>query len=191
MFILVAIIPKITDYLLPTEKILWQKLPEPKASSKARVEKVPILTGAILVILFSLLFIHSALSRTTQTTILTFYFVLIAVGLILIGIGIAPVISYNKAKDTEYIITNQRVLIGSSKNSKDPRIINLYEVNGQIKMKYNESRGIGSIWIPTPHWNRFVTPEHISPDIKNVKDPFTVHSILIEAIEIGKRTKWK
>ena len=197
-----AIISKITDHLLPTEKILWHKLPEPKAPSKGRAEKFPILAGAILVILFSLLFIHSALSRTTQTTILTFYFVLIAVGLILIGVGIAPVVSSHTAKDIEYIITNQRVLIYPSPYAEKnrPRIINLYEINGEIKMKYNESRGTGSIWIPTPHWNRYGIAQSsmtlldnpvISPDIKDIKDPHKVYDILIDAIATGKWTKWK
>lgn len=96
-----------------------------------------------------------------------------------------------KAKSTEYLITNQRVIIYSNKSGKDPRIINLYEVNGQIEMKYNRHRETGDIYIPTPQWNRFVTREYISPDIKDIKEPYKVYNILIEAVMVGKRNKWK
>ena len=208
-----TIISKITSYLLPTEKILWHKLPEPKAPSKGKAKFVPIRIGSILVILFSLLLIHSALSRTTQTTILPFYFTLIAVGLILIGVGIAPVVSSNTAKNIEIIITNQRVLIYPSPwaEKNRPKIINLYEVNGEIKMKYNKATDTGSIWIPTPHWHRFgsVTPAGhnrptitqsrmvifgkpiVDPDIEGIKEPHKVYDILVEAIATGKSTNWK
>ena len=79
-------------------------------------------------------------------------------------------------------------------------VINLYEMNGQIEMKYNKRRGTGSIWIPTPHWNRYGIIQSsitifgkliISPDIKDIKEPHKVYDILIEAVAVGKATKWK
>ena len=102
--------------------------------------------------------------------------------------------------NTEYLITNQRVIINSSRHRKNPMIINLYEMNGQIEMKYNKRRGTGSIWIPTPHWNRYGIIQSsitifgkliISPDIKDIKEPHKVYDILIEAVAVGKATKWK
>ena len=104
------------------------------------------------------------------------------------------------AKDTEYIITNQRVISYSSKKGKDPKIINLYEVNGQIQMKYNKSKGTGSIYIPSPQQNRYGIDQSrmiimgrpiMSPDIKDIKEPYKAYNILIEAMQMGKRTHWK
>ena len=213
-----ATISKITNYLLPTEKILWHKLPEPKALGEGKAKSTQILTGAILVIIFSILFIGSALSKNPQTAILTLYFIPLAVGLILVGVGIAPLVFSDTAKDIEYMITNQRVLIYPSRYAEKnhPKIINLYEVNGEIKMTHNKATDTGSIYIPTPHWDRFsshkfdsVTPYDrdkviltqsrmrilgkaiIDPDIKGIKDPHKVYDILKEAIATGKARKWK
>ena len=195
---------KITEYLLPTEQILWHRLPEPKAPGEGRAKFIPILIGVIFVSLFSLLVIYSVLSGTPQAAILIVcYIVLILVGLILIGVGIAPVISiYPAAKDIEYIITNQRVLIYPSAYAEKnrPKIINLYEVNGQIEVKYNKFTDTGSIYIPSPHWYRFGFAQSrmmsgnraiIDPDIKDIKEPHKVYDILIEAIATGKALKWK
>ena len=43
----------------------------------------------------------------------------------------------------------------------------------------------------TPNWNRFVTPGRIYPDIWEIIEPEKVYDIIIEAIAIGKLTKWK
>jgi hypothetical protein len=84
--------------------------------------------------------------------------------------------------------------------SKDPQIINLYEVNGEIEMKYNKHSGTGSIYIPTPHWNKLGYVQSrmtinnkaiIDPDIRGIKEPGKVRNILIEAIALGKSTNWK
>ena len=110
-----------------------------------------------------------------------------------------PVTSDNTTKHTEIMITNQRVLIYPSPLAEKnrPKIIYLYEVNGDIEMKYNKASDTGNIYIPSPHWERLYLGNRASgkanpyPDIKGIKDPFKVYDILIEAIEAGKRSKWK
>ena len=93
------------------------------------------------------------------------------------------------------MITNQRVLIYPSPYAERnrPMIIYLYEVNGDIELKYNRASDTGSIYIPSPHWDRLFLGSRrvLYPDIKGIKDPFKVYDILKEAIEVGKRSKWK
>lgn len=192
----------LTDQLLPTEKILWHRLPILRAPRKGKPNLIPIIIGSITVIFVSFLFILSVLSGPTQTTNPLTFIVLIAVALGLIGAGLVPLISYNFSNDIEYLITNQRVLIYPSPYAEKnrPKIINLYEINGEIEMKYDKDTGTGSIYIPTPHWNRIANVQSnmtvgnraiISPDITGIKDPHIAYDILIEAIAIGKRTNWK
>lgn len=186
---MVITISKITDYLLSNERVLWHRKPDPYApKSKVRVKIIPIIIGATLLIL-SILFVFPPLliESIPETNLTYIIFAIDVFGIIVI----IPLYYHNSAKGAEYLITNQRVIIYYSPTTKDPLIINLNEVNGQIKMKYNKRKGTGSIYIPSPHWNRYVTPEHIYPDIRNIKDPHKVYDILIEAIATGKSTKWK
>lgn len=64
-------------------------------------------------------------------------------------------------------------------------------------MEYYKNSDTGSIYIPGPHWDWYKAlrydniPFTIPPDIKQIKDPITVHKILLEAIESGKKINWK
>ena len=192
----------LTDFLLPTERILYHRLPKTKASTDGRIDFKPWAIGWLLIIAPVFVF---AFMTNTQALNLTFFIIPIALGILLLGIGIKPVIFY-KAKNVEIIITNQRVLIYprpyAEKNR--PRIINLAEISGEIKMKHYMPSNTGSIWIPGPHWDWFklareaqrmraaqATPIIIPPVIENIENPITVHKILIKAIEHGKKLKWK
>ena len=192
-------ISKITDQLLSTEKILWHKKPEPKNQNpEPRSKYIPILIGAILMIISIALLIPSFLSQKLTTTD-TLYAIILFSGLILMIVGLVN--TRTGSKNVEYLITNKRVLIYPSPYSRGVRIINLWEVNGDIEMKYNETSDTGDIYIPSPHWYRFGIVVQtrmiindkpiIDPDIKGIKDPYKVYNILIEAIQTGKRTHWK
>jgi fumarate reductase subunit C len=182
-------ISKITDHLLPTEEVLWQGKPEPKAYSIGVVKFIPILIGAIFLIwsLVNLLLSSTPWINFFLPLVEPFVqFLITLAGLGLIGLGLLNIfIRAPKTKSIEYLITNQRVFIYSSTQGKDPKIINLSEVNEHIEMKYNKSHSTGSIYIPTPQWLQF------SPDIWGIKEPYKVYNILVEAIETGKRTNWK
>ena len=184
----------LTDFLLPTERILYHRLPKTKASTDGRIDFKPWAIGWILIIAPVFIF---ALLPNTQALDLTFFIIPIGLGMLLLGIGIKPVILY-KTKNVEIIITNQRVLIYPSPYAEKnrPRIINLCEVNGEIKMEYYKNSDTGSFYIPGPHndWyhhqRKALFHYPIPPDIKHIKDPITVHKILLEAIEAGKKIKW-
>jgi hypothetical protein len=182
-------ISKITDHLIPTERILWQGKPEPKAYNKGGIKLIPILIGAILLIwsIGYLLLSSNPVINFFLPTIepfVNFLFSLAGVAVIVLGL-LNIYIGATKAKGIEYLITKQRVFIHSSTKGKDPKIINLSEVNEHIEMKYNKSHSTGSIYIPTEHGIKF------SPDIWGIKEPFKVYNILVEALETGKRTNWK
>jgi hypothetical protein len=191
-------ISRIMDHLTSTEKVLWHRKPDPKAYSKVRTRTIPIIIATILVILSIVFLFPPFLIETIEPTNLTYIiFIIDVLGII----GLIPLIFYTRAKDAEYLITNKRVIIYSSQYAKTPMIINLSEVNGDIEMKYNKHRGTGSIYIPSPHWYRhgrlvqystvIMDKPIIDPDIKDIKEPYKVYNILIEAVEMGKRTKWK
>lgn len=101
--------------------------------------------------------------------------------------------TYTRAKDAEYLITNKRVIIYKAAYVKKPRIINLRAIDGcgDIEMKYNKSKGTGSIYIPSPDWVGYGGNRWNYPDFKNIKEPHIPYDILIEAITIGNRTNWK
>ena len=184
----------LTDFLLPTERILYHRLPKTKASTDGRIDFRPWAIGWVLIIASVFIF---AFLPNRQTLELTYFIIPIGIGLFLLGIGIKPVILY-KAKNVEIIITNQRVLIYPSPYAEKnrPRIINLYEVNGDIKMEYYKNSDTGSFYIPGPHWDWYkhqrtaIINLPIPQDIKHIEDPITVHKILIDAIEAGKKRKW-
>ena len=180
--------------MLPTERIIYHRSPKTKASTDGRIKFRPWVIGWVLIIAPVIIF---AFFPNTQTVDLTFFIIPIGIGILFLVIGIIPVISY-KAKDVEIIITNQRVLIYPSPYAEKnrPKIINLCEINGEIKMEYYKNSDTGSIYIPSPHWDWYYHQRKamfnypIPPDIKHIKDPITVHKILIEAIETGKKRKW-
>ena len=101
--------------------------------------------------------------------------------------------SHTRAKYAEYLITNKRVIIYKAAYVKKPRIINLraIDVCGDIELKYNKSKGTGSIYIPSPDWVGYGGNRWMYPDFKNIKDPHIPYDILVEAIAIGKRKNWK
>ena len=181
----------LTEHLLPTEQILWHRLPIPRKPKEGEGKFIPIITGVLLLIFISPLFINSIL-----------FTLLLFIGIGLIIIGIAPAMSYSKNRDVEYIITNQRVLIYPSPYAEKnrPKIINLYEINGEIEVKYNKHNNTGSIYIPTPHWNRIANVQSrmevggraiIDPDIKGINNPHKVYDILVDAIARGKTLNWQ
>ena len=152
------------------------------------------------------LFILASLSNNTQKVdVIFFCFILMIIGAVLLGIAIKGIISYDPTKKVDVIITNQRVLIYPSPYAERnrPKIINLAEVNGDIEMKCYKGTNTGSIYIPSPHHDRLnynrpdqnrkiiFGKEIIEPDIKGIKDPYKVYNILIEAIQVGKKSKWK
>lgn len=184
------IISKITGYLLPTEKILWQGKTDPNIPRRSGTSKILILIGALILIgvIVNILLLSIpiiAFFFPLANLVISFLFALIGSGIIGLGLLDAYIIS-NKTKDSEYTITNQRVLIyyPNAKN-KDHKIINLSKVNSLIEMKQNKSQNSGSIYIPTQSMMK------INPDIWNIKDPFNILNILIETVETGKRTNWK
>ena len=188
---------KITDHLLPTERALWQGKPELKAYIVGGAKIAPIIIGVILVDFSLVLMMQPFLLQSIQNRdFLNIIILLIGLGLV----GIYPLINYIEGVTIEYLITNQRVIIHPNSHAEGAKIINLYEVTGQIEMKYNKFNGTGSIWIPTPHWDRVGIDQSsttifgkslIGPDIKDIKEPHKVYDILIEAIADGKATKWK
>ena len=186
--------------MLPRERILYQRLPKQrlpktKASTAGRIKFRPWAIGWVLIIATVFIF---AFLQNTQTVELTYFIIPIIIGIILLGIGIIPSFSYNQAKNSEIIITNQRVLIYPSPYAEKnrPKIINLCEINGEIKMEYYKNSDTGSFYIPGPHWDWYkhqrkaIINLPIPQDIKHIEDPITVHKILLEAIEVGKKRKW-
>ena len=150
---------------------------------------VYLLTPVIPLIKFLLLpvepFVHSL-------------FTIIGLGLVLLW----PLIKYIGYKNAEYLITDQRVFIKPNTQSQSPRIINLYEVNGKVRLDIGfieKYFGTGSIYIPNPRPYDIATPATpqgnvlliVSADIKAIKEAERVHRIIQEAIETGKRTNWK
>ena len=64
-------------------------------------------------------------------------------------------------------------------------------------MEYYKNSDTGSFYIPGPHWDWYKMHQSkaiinypIPQDIKHIEDPITVHQILTEAIEAGKKRKW-
>ncbi len=182
-------ISKITDHLTSTEKVLWHRKPDPKApKSKVKAKIIPILITAILLVLAIVFVIPPFLMWSVSVTNLTY----IILAIVSCGIIIQlPLFTYTRAKDAEYLITNKRVIIYKAAYVKKPWIINLSAVCGDIEMKYNKSKGTGSIHIPNPEWVEYGGDRWMHPDLKNIKDPHKVRNILIEAIAYGKSTKWK
>ena len=192
---MVIIRSKIADFLIPTERILYHRLPKTIASTDGRVDFKWWAIGWVLIIASVFIF---AFLPTTQTVDLVFFIIPIVIGIFFLVLGMRPVISYSRTKDIEIMITNQRVLIYPSPYAEKnrPKIINLGEVNGQIEMKYNKARNTGSIYIPSPHWDRIIfykddIPRARIPDLKNIKDPLQVYNILLEALEVGRKLNWK
>ena len=173
---------------------MWHRKPDPKApKSIVKAKIIPIIITAILLILAIIYVIPPFLIESIPQT----DFTIIILFIVCFGIlAQLPLFTYIRAKEAEYLITNKRILIKKAAYIKKPWIINFYQVKEGIDVKYNKSKGTGTIfipisYIPNPIWDRNTKDQIIFAEIKDIKDPYKVYNILIEAIAIGKSTKWQ
>ena len=97
--------------------------------------------------------------------------------------------SIRKCRNTEYLVTDQRIIIKPGDFGNDFRVINFYEAGGGVRVSKGFS-GTGSIFVENPHpvvirYRQGLggTSEIIAPDIRAIKDPYKVQRIIQDAIQ--------
>ena len=136
-----------------------------------------------------LVFAYISLTILVPTTISKDFateFVLFTAAFLLIGLAFSfgmIFFSIRKCRNTEYLVTDQRIIIKPGVFGHDTRIINFYEAGG-VRVTKGFS-GTGSIFVENP---RPVVAgysggsEIIAPDIKAIKEPYKVQKIIQDAI---------
>ena len=142
-------------------------------------------------LLFTIISLTVLLPTTISTNFAIEYVLLTAVFLI-IGLNFTFGMTYyfiRQCRKTEYLVTDQRIIIKPGVLGNDFRIINFYEASGGVRATKGFS-GTGSIFVENPHpvvlgYRRGIggTKEIIAPDIKAIKKPYKVQRIIYDAIQ--------
>jgi uncharacterized membrane protein YdbT with pleckstrin-like domain len=187
----------ITSQLRSNEKILWQGNPVLKPFVFA-TNFYPLVFGLLFIIFVSVFFIFPVVSEGAPLE-----FTLFLVPIYLIGFGLSfgmPIWSLLTYKNTEYIISDQRIITQTGAVGIDLRIVDLekiQEVNVRIGF-VDRLFKTGSIYAETagqifsgfqqrgPGWGgSFVS----RPSLASIKEPYEVKKILQEAIHQAEDAK--
>ncbi len=188
----------ISDQLSSDEKVLWQGKPVLKPFIFS-TNLYPIAVG-----LFFIIFVFGFFVLPLASSGAPLEFLLFSLPIMLIGIAFAfgPTLwSLLAYKNTEYLITDRRILIQTGAVGIDLRIIDLekiQEVNVRIGFIdrlsntgniFAETAGhVFSSWQRAPGWGgTFVT----RPSLASVKDPYEIQKLLQEAKRQLEETKSK
>lgn len=169
------------------ERDLWQGKPE----------LIPFVFNwyNLVFVAMGLLFMILSLTVLVPTTISKNYaieFVLFTAVFLLIGLAFTFGMTYysiRKCRKTEYLVTDQRIIIKPGVLGNDFRVINFYEAGGGVRVTKGFS-GTGSIFVENPRpvvvgYIRGVggTREIIGPDIRAIKKPYIVARTIQDAIQ--------
>lgn len=185
---------KITDQLRSFEKILWQGKPEPKKLRYSSYYLVFLLVGILFMVLSLIILIPITILNDFSTTSVLFTLAFFIIGLVS-TIG-ALFSSTRASKNTEYLVTDQRIIIKPGVWGNDFRIINFYEA-GEVKVESFDGR-TGNIFVENPRpivigYSQFLgeTKSIIGPDIRAIKEPYEVQKIIQSAIQDYKSKSQK
>ena len=182
----------ISRLLHPNEKILWQGKPVFKAFVFAG-HNIGLFIFGLVFMAFPLFFFFLTIQSGAPAPPLIFN--LFPLLFVLIGFGIAfgtPISSILAYGNTEYAITNQRLIIQTGALSLKTRFIEfekIQEVNIKIGL-FDKLFGSGGIYADTASsvrgWTQYRGYGNYNvnhPDLMALKEPYKVHKILQQAME--------
>jgi membrane protein YdbS with pleckstrin-like domain len=185
----------LTKHLRPNERVLWMGKPVKKAFVLPALGFVPF--ALFFLMIFLLIFYVEDSENFVGPHLLIP--IALASGLILIPLTWQIL----RVRNTEYMITDQRVIIQSGAIGKDTRIFELGKIQEvSIKVGFIDRRfGTGSILIltagqvavgniggDTVNWQFGPLPK-ITPSISVIREPYKVQKLLQGAIDEAQTTQ--
>jgi len=115
------ILPESDMMLWPDEKVIWTHKPEKKAFLYPTLGVIPL----IVIVFISVSIIISILIQSFQASLFLFFIIII-----LIFLGIPTLYRLKKYENTEYILTNQRLIL-KSEFSKEFSFLSIFDKMSQ------------------------------------------------------------
>jgi len=177
--------------LKSNERVLWSGKPVKNAFIATGL--VPIPFGLVFLI-FSLFWVFSAYSAGAPG-----FFTLFGLPFVLIGIGLTfgpSIWQLLRYRNTEYAITNQRVITQTGAIGLDTRFVDFDKIQEvYVKIGFSDKLfGTGSVYVLTAGSNLFgyrgrsgYGSGGLRPSLAALREPYKVQKILQEAIETGKK----
>jgi len=185
---------QLTKHLRADEKVLWS----------GRPVKMPFILPSLATIPFGLIFMGFAIfwmwgaasaGAPGPFTLFGLPFVLIGLGLT-VGPSIWQLMRY---KNTEYIITDQRIITQTGAIGLDTRFVDfdkIQEVYVQVGF-IDKMFGTGTVYAMTAGFTGFVPAGRygyagaydLRPNLAALKEPYEVHKLLQEAIEKARTAR--
>ena len=177
----------LAKHLRAHENVLWSGKPVSKAFI------LPVFGGIPIALFFILVFVVMVLMGAPPPIMLE----IILFAWVIILIILLPMWQILRYRNTEYLITDKRVIIQSGAIGKDTRFVELCDIQ-EAKVKIgmvDKWFGTGSILIPTAgqavmgyavgdavSWHLSPFPK-ITPNISAIRKPYEVVKLLQKAIE--------
>jgi membrane protein YdbS with pleckstrin-like domain len=185
---------QLTKHLQPDEKVLWSGKPVLIPFIFSGLIVIPVI--GIVWLIFATFFVLSALSMGANI----FPFVFFSLFVLLMGLGIIMgplLVELLRYKNTEYMITDQRIIAQTGAIGIDTRFVELNKIQevyvtvGWLDKLY----GTGSIVAVTAGFVPVGAPSPynplVRPALKAVSQPYEVQKLLQEAIRKASSPKDK
>ncbi|MEM3700746.1 MAG: PH domain-containing protein [Candidatus Bathyarchaeia archaeon] len=185
---------QLSRHLQPDEKVLWSGKPVFIPFIFSGLIVVPVI--GIVWLIFAMFFVLSAISMRAPM----FPFILFSLFVILMGLGIilGPVfVEFLRYRNTEYMITNQRIIAQTGAIGIDTRFVELNRIQEvYVTVSWlDKIYGTGSIVAVTAGYVPVGVPSPynplVRPALKAISNPYEVQRLLQEAIRraSGSRNK--
>ncbi|MEM2106006.1 MAG: PH domain-containing protein [Candidatus Bathyarchaeia archaeon] len=185
--------PRLSRHLQPDEKVLWSGRPVLMPFLLSGLVVVPVM--AVMWMIFTVLFIMFVLSSGDMLFPLLFFSSFFLIGLFVIMIPLF--IEYLRYGNTEYMITDQRIITQTGAIGIDTRFVELNKIQevyvtvGWLDKIY----GTGSIIAVTAGYVPVGAPSPYNPiarpAFKAIRNPYEVQKLLQEAIRKASGSQGK
>ncbi|MEM3596923.1 MAG: PH domain-containing protein [Candidatus Bathyarchaeia archaeon] len=175
---------RLSRHLYPDEKVLWSERPVLMPFILSGLIMIPVI--AVVWMIFAMFFIISALSAGAGPFPFLFFsfFILIVFFIIMIPLFV----EYLRYGNTEYMITDQRIITQTGAIGIDTRFVELNKIQEvYVTVSWlDKIYGTGSIIAVTAGYVPVGAPSPYNPIVrpafKAVRNPYEVQKILQEAI---------